>query len=136
MPIASLDQQFLETGLIQCPSCIAQNVLYNHEEVDISEEGNGLAAKLDEDSQVDLLLIVGTSLKTDGLFKLVKLMAQEVHAAGGAVIYVDKRNAGLKFSSFVDMHFQMDIDTWSSCMLSTIGSRSGASGCLQDRDTA
>ncbi|KAG8713536.1 hypothetical protein FRC09_018610 [Ceratobasidium sp. 395] len=110
------------------------DVLFNHEEIDFSQEGTGLAVMLDNDSRVDLLLVVGTSLRTDGLFKIVKLMAQSVHAVGGAVVYVDRCAAGSRLSGFMDMHFQMDIDAWSSCMLSVLTNRVRAvSGHMQDQ---
>ncbi|KAG9128200.1 hypothetical protein FRC07_003131 [Ceratobasidium sp. 392] len=93
------------------------DVLFNHESVDTTEEGTGLGAQLERDSAVDLLCVVGTSLKTEGAFNLVRHMSRCVRANGGAVLYVDKRVAPKKLATLMDMHFQMNIDVWSSLML-------------------
>lgn len=58
----------------------------------------------------DTLLIVGTSLKTEGAYDLVLDLANVVHNSDGVVIYVD--HADLKparFGRFVDFHLKMDL---------------------------
>lgn len=51
-----------------------------------------LATGLNKDISLkpDLLLIMGTSLKVEGVKKLVKLLASSVHRKGGKVIFVNK----------------------------------------------
>jgi NAD-dependent SIR2 family protein deacetylase len=62
----------------------------------------------------DLFLVVGTSLKTNGILNLARDIAEKVHESEGAVIYIDSTE--LKKGSFktcVDFHFQMDVQ---ACM--------------------
>ncbi|KAG8691689.1 hypothetical protein FRC11_012894 [Ceratobasidium sp. 423] len=117
-------------GLAECTNCkvIAENalasnkrprpigylvpdILFNQQTEDISLENKGW--DLDLDTQVDLFVIAGTTLKTQGTLKLVKAMSQNVRHHGGAVIYVDRGEPSKKFSSFVDVHFRMDVDVFS-----------------------
>ncbi|EUC54297.1 hypothetical protein RSOL_036600, partial [Rhizoctonia solani AG-3 Rhs1AP] len=77
---------------------------------DISLENKGW--DLDLDTEVDLFIIAGTTLKTQGTLKLVKAMAQNVHQHGGAVIYVDLGEPSKKILAFVDVHFRMDVNVF------------------------
>lgn len=69
----------------------------------------------------DLLLIVGTSLKTDSAFNLVRDLAETVHNSEGAVVLID--TAELKkgrLAQLVDFHLQMDAQVCAEAILSTI----------------
>ncbi|KAG8793785.1 hypothetical protein FRC12_001639 [Ceratobasidium sp. 428] len=156
LPVDSLDEQLKKTGLVPCPNCksvdeeaqarkkrsrpighLIPDLLYNNQQLDMSQGGTGLAAQLESDSSVDLLIIVGTSLKTSGAFYLVKRMAQATHEIGGAVVYVDRANASQRLASFVDIHLCVDIEVWSAHMMSTVGVSVGAkSRQLRDRLTS
>ncbi|KAG8737228.1 hypothetical protein FRC10_008414 [Ceratobasidium sp. 414] len=89
----------------------------------MSEEGSGLAAQLEAHSKTDILMIVGTSLKTSGAFKLVKRMAQETHFSNGVVVYINNQPAAKQVASFVDMHLLLDIEVFSTSMLRAMGHR-------------
>lgn len=91
------------------------NVLLNQQPTTLSKDGKSLDESLEADTDVDLLLVVGTSLETQGIYKIVKTMAQRVHRRGGAAIYVDRRKAGKKLAALFDMQLQVDIEEWSRC---------------------
>lgn len=63
-------------------------VLYgeNHPQAEILAQGLNTDLKL----RPDMLIIMGTSLKVDGVKKLVRLVALAVHLKGGKVIFVNK----------------------------------------------
>ncbi|KDN36762.1 hypothetical protein RSAG8_10626, partial [Rhizoctonia solani AG-8 WAC10335] len=84
---------------------------------------------LDELEQADglasLLLVVGTSIKTDGAARLVKSLAKRVHAGGGVVVYIDRAPLpDRKWGDFFDLQLQTEIDLWAR----------DASGCLNALD--
>ncbi|KAK9467589.1 DHS-like NAD/FAD-binding domain-containing protein [Lipomyces arxii] len=62
-------------------------VLYN--EFNPDGEAIGKVTASDLKSRPDALLVVGTSLKVPGVRRIVKEMAQSVHAAGGVAIWVN-----------------------------------------------
>lgn len=78
-----------------------------------------LEEMLAADTKVDLLLVVGTSLKTEGTYKLVKKMVQDVHRYGGASIYVDRSKMEKKLASLFDVQLKIDIENWAQCMMAT-----------------
>lgn len=98
---------------------LVPNVLLNQQPVEISHNGMDLEEMLNMDTQVDLVLVVGTSLKTEGTYKLVKRMIQEVHHNGGVAIYVDKSRAEKRLALLFDLQLQVDIEHWADCMVST-----------------
>lgn len=71
----------------------------------------------------DLLLVMGTSLKVDGVRKLVKEFARVVHErpssgsalntiAGGHVIFVNKTRADSDCMKYIDFFVQGETDDW------------------------
>ncbi|KAG8762684.1 hypothetical protein FRC11_008067 [Ceratobasidium sp. 423] len=129
-PIEDFDHILSTQGLAQCTNCqaiaekasasnkrprpigyLVPDVLFNQQTHDISLENKGWDLQLD--TEVDLFIIAGTTLKTEGTLKLVKAMAQNVHHHGGVVIYVDRGGLSKRLSTFVDVHFRMDVDIFS-----------------------
>ena len=92
---------------------LTPNILMNQQPTTLSKNGMDIAESLDVDTHVDLLLIVGTSLATQGAYKLAKEMVHGVHQHGGIVIYIDRRQAGRKLAGLFDMQLQLDIEEWS-----------------------
>ncbi|QRV97793.1 capsular polysaccharide export protein [Ceratobasidium sp. AG-Ba] len=142
------------SGMVPCAFCVAKDhqarlnnkrtraigylipdLLYNQETLDLSDESSGLANQLASDSGVDALLVVGTSLKTPGAYRLVKMMAQCTHESGGIVVYIDRNQAPKRFSEFLDMHLEVDIDTWASYMFKLLDRGTDFTGTLQDQLT-
>jgi hypothetical protein len=113
---------------------LVPDLLYNSDLVDLTADGTGLAARLECDSAHEALVIVGSSLKTEGPLKLVRSMAQKTRMAGGVVFYIDREPARKKLTEFVDVHIQADIQDWSAWMLETLGDQTFlARGRIQDR---
>lgn len=84
-------------------------VLYgeNHPQAEILAQG--LSA--DVRARPDLLIIMGTSLKVDGVKKLVRLLAASVHQRGGKVVFVNKTPLGrLTWHDHVDYEILCDCD--------------------------
>mmetsp|Transcript_4499 Transcript_4499/g.4970 ORF Transcript_4499/g.4970 Transcript_4499/m.4970 type:complete len:423 (-) Transcript_4499:90-1358(-) len=84
-------------------------VLYgeNHPQAEIL--ANGL--NKDVNLKPDLFIIMGTSLKVDGIKKLVKTLAQSVHNRGGTVLFVNKTPISqAMWSNIIDYEILCDCD--------------------------
>lgn len=84
-------------------------VLYgeNHPQAEIL--ANGL--NKDINLRPDLFIIMGTSLRVDGVKKLVKSLAQSVHNRGGTVLFVNKTPVSqAMWSNIIDYEILCDCD--------------------------
>jgi NAD-dependent histone deacetylase SIR2 len=83
-------------------------VLYgeNHPQSEILAQG----LNTDLRSKPDLLIIMGTSLKVDGVKKLVKSLAKSVHDKGGKVVFVNKTPLSKMWESYIDYEILCDCD--------------------------
>lgn len=83
-------------------------VLYgeNHPQSEILSRG----LNLDMAMKCDMVLIMGTSLKVDGVKRLVRSMCKNVQARGGKVIFVNKTPVPKQFSSLIDYEVLCDCD--------------------------
>ncbi|SCU94197.1 LADA_0G07162g1_1 [Lachancea dasiensis] len=61
----------------------------------------------------DLLFIMGTSLKVDGVKKLVRNVSKQVHERGGLVILINKTSIGdCNWHGIIDYQILSDCDAW------------------------
>lgn len=61
----------------------------------------------------DLFIIMGTSLKVDGVKKLVKQVSKQVHERGGLVLLINKTTVGdSSWHGVIDYQIQEDCDKW------------------------
>lgn len=78
--------------------------------------GDDIAAVLRKDcakKTTNLLVVSGTSLRVHGLKRLVKLLAQTVHANGGIAVLVNKSNVSMsEWGTVFDYHVQTGVDEW------------------------
>lgn len=84
-------------------------VLYgeHHPQSELLLQGLNLDLRL----KPDLLLIMGTSLKVDGVKKLVKSLSHSIHQRGGKVIFVNKTPlAKASWDSHIDYEILSDCD--------------------------
>lgn len=83
-------------------------VLYgeNHPQSEILAKG----LNLDLSMKSDLLLIMGTSLKVDGVKKLVRSMSKTIRERGGKVIFVNKTSVSKQWAGLVDYEVLCDCD--------------------------
>lgn len=83
-------------------------VLYgeNHPQSEILAKG----LNLDMSLKSDLVIIMGTSLKVDGVKKLVRAMCKNVHERGGKVLFVNKTSAPKQFAGLIDFEVLGDCD--------------------------
>lgn len=84
-------------------------VLYgeNHPQSDILTQG----LNIDIRSKPDLLIIMGTSLKVDGVKKLVKGLATSIHEKGGKVLFINKTPvSSSQWESHIDYQILCDCD--------------------------
>ncbi|GAB1525309.1 hypothetical protein RhiTH_009924 [Rhizoctonia solani] len=131
-PIEDFDHMLGELGLVQCDHCkeiakaalalnkrarpigyLVPDIIFNQQVQDISWENKGWDLKFD--TEVDLFIIAGTTLKTDGTYKLVKKMAQNTQRYGGIVVYLDQGIPCKKISSLIDVHFCLEADLFPCC---------------------
>ncbi|KAI5956500.1 HST3 [Candida jiufengensis] len=94
-------------------------VLYgeNHPQSEILSLGLSNDLKL----KPDLLIIMGTSLKVDGVKKLVKSLANEIHKKpNGKVIFVNKTSLSKQWSNFIDYEILCDCDEFIKLLKSEI----------------
>lgn len=69
----------------------------------------------------DLLLIAGTSLKSDHMTRVVKENARIVRKAGGAVVLIDRAPINMrKWNSHIDFHLQVDIESCAERLLAAM----------------
>lgn len=95
------------------------SILFNEDSAEILQKGRSLDEMVADDSSTDLLLVIGTTLRTDGIAKLVKTLAKGVRDAGGAVLYVNRDSLPPRtWGALVDLHIQIDIEDWSRDLLS------------------
>ncbi|CAH6722546.1 NAD-dependent histone deacetylase Hst3p [[Candida] jaroonii] len=85
-------------------------VLYgeNHPQSEILAQGLNNDLK----SKPDLLIIMGTSLKVDGVKKLVKSLAKSIHERGGKVIFVNKTPVNNSWENYIDYSILSDCDNF------------------------
>lgn len=83
-------------------------VLYgeNHPQSEILAKG----LNIDIGLKCDMLLIMGTSLKVDGVKKLVRSVAKGVKERGGTVIFVNKTPVAKIWSKLIDFEVLCDCD--------------------------
>ncbi|GEQ67371.1 hypothetical protein JCM33374_g1035 [Metschnikowia sp. JCM 33374] len=83
-------------------------VLYgeHHPQSEILTKG----LNIDLSMRCDLVLIMGTSLKVDGVKKLVRSMCKNVHDRGGKVVFVNKTPVAKQFSGLIDYEVLCDCD--------------------------
>ncbi|KAI5967933.1 PEX29 [Candida margitis] len=83
-------------------------VLYgeNHRQSEILSQG----LTNDLKSKPDLLIIMGTSLKVDGVKKLVKSLSKQIHERGGKVIFINKTSLSKMWHSYIDYEILCDCD--------------------------
>ena len=61
----------------------------------------------------DLFIIMGTSLKVDGVKRLVKQVSKQVHERGGLVLLINKTTVGdSSWHGVIDYQIQEDCDNW------------------------
>lgn len=83
-------------------------VLYgeNHPQLELLARGLSIDLAL----KSDLFLIMGTSLKVDGVKRLVRALARSVHERGGTVVFVNKTPLPRLWASVVDYEVLADCD--------------------------
>lgn len=116
-----------------CPKCLEKNnrrsiegkrclghsgmlrpniVLYgeNHPNADFITQGLNMDINR---GKPDLFLIMGTSLKVDGVKRLVKTISKQVHDRGGLVILINKTSIGdCNWHGIIDYQIESDCDEW------------------------
>ncbi|CAI4051256.1 hypothetical protein SKDZ_15G1780 [Saccharomyces kudriavzevii ZP591] len=69
----------------------------------------------------DLLIIMGTSLKVDGVKQLVKKLSKRIHDRGGLIILVNKTPIGdSSWHGIIDYQIHSDCDNWVTFLESEI----------------
>lgn len=93
-------------------------VLYgeNHPQSEIISQG----LNTDLRSKPDCLIIMGTSLKVDGVKKLVKSLSNEVHKKGGKVIFINKTKLSKSWEKFIDYEVLCDCDEFVRILKRTV----------------
>ncbi|KAG8721240.1 hypothetical protein FRC08_014792 [Ceratobasidium sp. 394] len=139
-PAAGFDEEMQKTGLVKCPHCVTAaseathlgkrprpvgyltpKILLNEEPLTFYHNGLDLEELKEIDSQVDLLLVVATSLHSNGLRVLLKDMSASVRQHHGAVVYIDLTPAPKNLAALFDIQLQVDVQDWAECMMSNTG---------------
>ncbi|CUA73435.1 NAD-dependent histone deacetylase HST3 [Rhizoctonia solani] len=134
-PTSEFDQELLKEGFAVCALCsvrpevsgsdmklrarapgfLIPEVVFNEGSSIPSKNGKSLGRMKADDSDCDLLLILGTSLKTHGVAGLARDMANCVHRHGGVVVYVNSTSlSASSWSSYVDLHVRVDVQEWAN----------------------
>ncbi|QRW11071.1 NAD-dependent histone deacetylase SIR2 [Ceratobasidium sp. AG-Ba] len=97
------------------PGLLLPDIVWNQDSRDHSTGAIGLDKLLELDGRADLLLIIGTSISTQGAARLVRALAREVHARGGAVVYIGRGSLSWgAWSQSIDLMVDWDIDVWAT----------------------
>ncbi|CAK7897282.1 NAD-dependent histone deacetylase Hst3p [[Candida] anglica] len=83
-------------------------VLYGENHPQAEFLARGLSTDLR--SRPDLLIIMGTSLKVDGVKKLVRSLASSIHDKGGKIVFVNKTPVSTSWSGIIDYQVLGDCD--------------------------
>ncbi|KAG8734343.1 hypothetical protein FRC11_005330 [Ceratobasidium sp. 423] len=95
------------------PGLLLPQVLHNEGSWEIRLDGMTLSELEQADGSASLLLVIGTSIRTDGAAKLVKSLAKRVHENGGMVVYIDREPLqDWKWGQIFDIQLQTEIDMW------------------------
>ncbi|KAG8717071.1 hypothetical protein FRC08_008235 [Ceratobasidium sp. 394] len=133
-PARDFDQRILSDGYVLCPLCLADptrqtgsrmklrcskpgellpDILLNDESKDVWATGETLDKMVLRDARCDLMIVVGTRLKSQGAAQVVKALAAKVHVHGGTVVYVDwKSLAPSVWAHHIDLHLETNIEEW------------------------
>ncbi|KAG8733916.1 hypothetical protein FRC12_018700 [Ceratobasidium sp. 428] len=147
-PASDFDDRILSEGYAYCPRCLANparkngndrnlrplepgellpDIVLNDQVTEPSKNGKTIDKLASLDAKCHVLLVVGTRLKPQGVRRLVQGMADQVHASGGIVVYVDWTPlASSSWARYVDLHIQMDIKNWAQGCLNALQKVSGA----------
>jgi NAD-dependent SIR2 family protein deacetylase len=91
--------------------------------------GQSFDEMLQADTQVDLFMVVGTSLKTPGMYKVVRDMVKAVRSRGGITVYLDHSSLGKRLGHLFDLHLQIDIEDWAAHAIAIPVTPSSVSDC-------
>ncbi|KAK6458835.1 DHS-like NAD/FAD-binding domain-containing protein, partial [Scheffersomyces xylosifermentans] len=85
-------------------------VLYgeHHPQSEILAQG----LNVDLRAKPDLLIVMGTSLKVDGVKKLVKSLSASIHDKGGKVIFINKTPLSKQWENYFDYEILSDCDSF------------------------
>ncbi|RLV95116.1 NAD-dependent histone deacetylase HST3 [Spathaspora sp. JA1] len=83
-------------------------VLYgeNHPQSELLSQGLNVDLK----SKPDLLIIMGTSLKVDGVKRLVKCLSKSIHEKNGKVLFINKTPLSKQWKNYIDYEILCDCD--------------------------
>lgn len=106
---------------IQCAGFLRPNiVLYGENHPSCESIAQGLNFDILR-GRPDFFIIMGTSLKVDGVRRLVKQISKQVHERGGIVLLVNKTTIGeSSWHGIIDYQLMCDCDTWVSYLESQI----------------
>ncbi|QRV74550.1 NAD-dependent histone deacetylase SIR2 [Ceratobasidium sp. AG-Ba] len=97
------------------PGVLLPDVVWNEDSRDHGDETRSFQQHQKRDGNADLLIVIGTSLATDGVARLVRSLAQTVRSYQGAVVYVGRAgNMSARWSKYFDLHIEGDIDAWAA----------------------
>ncbi|KAG8724023.1 hypothetical protein FRC09_000766 [Ceratobasidium sp. 395] len=141
-PASDFDDQILSEGYAYCPRCSANparkrgndrnlrppepgellpDIVLNDQVTEPSKNGKTIDKLASLDAKCHILLVVGTRLKPQGVRRLVQGMADQVHASGGVVVFVDWTPlASSSWARYIDLHIQMDIEKWAKGCLNAL----------------
>jgi NAD-dependent histone deacetylase SIR2 len=95
------------------PGLLMPEVLYNEGSCELECDGMNMDELEQADGSASLLLVIGTSISTDGAAKLVRSLARKVRGSGGTVMYIDRASLpNGKWAEYFDVHLRTEIDAW------------------------
>ncbi|KEP47029.1 putative NAD-dependent histone deacetylase HST3, partial [Rhizoctonia solani 123E] len=95
------------------PGLLLPQVLHNEGSWEPQYAGMTLDKLEQEDGCTTLLLVIGTSIRTDRAAKLVRSLAKKVHKGGGVVVYIDRATLPEgKWGAYFDVQLQTEVDKW------------------------
>jgi NAD-dependent histone deacetylase SIR2 len=97
------------------PGCLLPDVAWNQDSRDHSSGGQSLDQMQKKDGLADLLLVIGTSIGTKGVAKVVRSLAINVHRHEGAMVYISQgRPSTTGWGEFIDLQLESNIDEWAA----------------------
>ncbi|KAG9125777.1 hypothetical protein FRC07_006279 [Ceratobasidium sp. 392] len=95
------------------PGLLLPDIVWNQDSRDHGIGDSSFERLQELNGRADLLLLIGTSLGTHGVGKLVRSLARTVHSGKGAVVYLGKGGPlAAIWVGYIDLQVECDVDTW------------------------
>ncbi|KAG8734445.1 hypothetical protein FRC12_018526 [Ceratobasidium sp. 428] len=111
-------QEQKPTGRKNCTGSLMPDIIHSDKQIQLWEVKNQVQRHKTADVTCHVLLVLAAGFESETTTSVLKMLADEVHKAGGIVISVGWRTPPLnKWAGYIDLHIESDVDRWSHDLL-------------------